>query len=141
MRKPGGVAAGATAEGRFYRPTVLTGVTPAMPAFTDEIFGPVAPVTTFRSDDEAVALANETEYGLSSAIYSADVARAAAIAERLRSGMVHINDQTVNDDARVPFGGFGASGNGGRFGSVSNVEEFTTWRWMTVREHGHAYPF
>jgi benzaldehyde dehydrogenase (NAD) len=135
------VATGATHEGRYYRPTVLTGVTPAMPAFTDEIFGPVAPITTFRDDDEAVTLANQTEYGLSSGIYSADTARASRIAARLHTGLAHVNDQTVNDDPRIPFGGFGASGNGGRFGSLSNLEEFTTWRWLTVRERGHGYPF
>jgi benzaldehyde dehydrogenase (NAD) len=135
------VATGATHEGRFYRPTVLTGVTPAMPAFSEEIFGPVAPITTFRTDEEAIALANETEYGLSSGIYSNDVARASRIAAALKTGCAHINDQTVNDDPRIPFGGMGASGNGGRFGSISNLEEFTTWRWMTIRERGHAYPF
>ena len=132
---------GATHEGRFYRPTVLTGVTPAMAAFSEEIFGPVAPITTFKTDEEAIELANRTEYGLSAAIYSNDVARAMRIAERLNTGLVHINDQTINDDPRIPFGGTGASGNGGRFGSVSNLEEFTTWRWMTIRAHGHPYPF
>ncbi|HXP94307.1 MAG TPA: aldehyde dehydrogenase family protein, partial [Candidatus Binatia bacterium] len=132
---------GATHEGRFYRPTVLTGVTPDMPAFTEEIFGPVAPITTFKDDEEAIALANSTDYGLSAAIYSNDVQRAMKIAERLNTGLVHINDQTINDDPRVPFGGVGASGNGGRFGSVSNLEEFTTWRWMTIRAKGHPYPF
>jgi benzaldehyde dehydrogenase (NAD) len=132
---------GATHEGRFYRPTVLTGVTPDMAAFNEEIFGPVAPVTTFRNDEEAIELANRTEYGLSSAIFSNDVDRALKIAERLNTGLVHINDQTINDDPRVPFGGMGASGNGGRFGSVSNLEEFTTWRWMTIRAKGHPYPF
>jgi len=135
------VAAGGTYEGRFFRPTVLTHVTPSTAAFSDEIFGPIAPVTTFASDDEAVALANRTEYGLSAAIYSRDVARAERVAARLRTGIAHINDQTVNDDARAPFGGFGASGNGGRFGSVANLEEFTTWRWMTIRPQGHPYPF
>jgi benzaldehyde dehydrogenase (NAD) len=135
------VATGATHEGRFYRPTVLTGVTPQMPAFADEIFGPVAPVTTFRDDEEAIALANQTEYGLSSAIFSNDVPRAMRIAQRLNAGLVHINDQTINDNPKIPFGGFGASGNGGRFGSVANLEEFTTWRWMTIREKGHPYPF
>jgi benzaldehyde dehydrogenase (NAD) len=132
---------GATHEGRFYRPTVLTGVTPEMAAFSEEIFGPVAPVTTFKTDEEAIELANRTEYGLSSAIFSNDVARAMKIAERLNTGLVHINDQTINDDPRVPFGGMGASGNGGRFGSLSNLEEFTTWRWMTIRAKGHPYPF
>jgi len=135
------IAAGGTHEGRFYRPTVLTNVTPEQPAFTEEIFGPVAPITTFKDDDEAVRLANQTEYGLSSGIYSADVGRAERIAARLRTGLAHINDQTVNDDPRIPFGGFGASGNGGRFGSLSNLEEFTTWRWMTIRPKGHPYPF
>ena len=135
------VATGGTNEGRFYRPTVLTGVTPAMAAFAEEIFGPVAPITTFKDDEEAIALANDTEYGLSSAIFSNDIERAKRMAERLNTGLVHINDQTINDDPRVPFGGFGASGNGGRFGSVSNLEEFTTWRWMTIREKGHPYPF
>jgi benzaldehyde dehydrogenase (NAD) len=132
---------GGTHEGRFYRPTVLTGVTPEMAAFTEEIFGPVAPITTFKNDEEAIELANRTEYGLSSAIFSNDIDRAMKIAERLNTGLVHINDQTINDDPRVPFGGMGASGNGGRFGSVSNLEEFTTWRWMTIRAKGHPYPF
>jgi benzaldehyde dehydrogenase (NAD) len=120
---------------------VLTNVAPSLPAFTDEIFGPVAPITTFKDDEEAVVLANQTEYGLSSAIFSSDVPRAERIAARLRTGLVHINDQTVNDDPRIPFGGFGASGNGGRFGSLNNLEEFTTWRWMTIRAKGHPYPF
>jgi benzaldehyde dehydrogenase (NAD) len=135
------VAAGGTHDGRFFRPTVLTGVTPSTAAFSDEIFGPIAPVTTFANDDEAVELANRTEYGLAAAIYSHDVARAERIAARLRTGIAHINDQTVNDDARAPFGGFGSSGNGGRFGSLSNLEEFSTWRWMTIRAQGHPYPF
>jgi len=135
------IAAGGTHEGRFYRPTVLTNVTTAAAAFTDEIFGPVAPVTTFKDDDEAIALANQTEYGLSAGIFSENVQRAERIAMRLKTGLVHINDQTVNDDPRAPFGGFGASGNGGRFGSLSNIEEFTTWRWMTIRPKAHPYPF
>jgi len=104
---------GATHEGRFYRPTVLTGVTPDMAAFTEEIFGPVAPITTFKTDEEAIELANRTEYGLSAAIFSNDTERAVKMAERLNTGLVHINDQTINDDPRVPFGGVGASGNGG----------------------------
>ncbi len=137
----GTLATGGTHDGRFYRPTVLTGVTPEMPAFQDEIFGPVAPVTTFKDDDEAVELANRTEYGLAAGIISADIERASRMAARLRTGLAHINDQTVNDDPRVPFGGFGASGNGGRFGSVNNVEEFTTWRWITTRKKPHPYPF
>jgi len=135
------VETGGSNDGRFYRPTVLTGVTPAMAAFNEEIFGPVAPITTFATDEEAIALANDTEYGLSAAIFSNDVDRAMKIAERLNTGLAHINDQTINDNAVIPFGGMGASGNGGRFGSTTNLEEFTTWRWMTIRPQGHPYPF
>jgi succinate-semialdehyde dehydrogenase/glutarate-semialdehyde dehydrogenase len=127
--------------GYFYRPTVLTGVPSESRVLTDEIFGPVAPITIFKNDEEAIELANRTEYGLAAAIYSNNIERAMKMAERLNTGLVHINDQTINDDPRIPFGGTGASGNGGRFGSVSNVEEFTTWRWMTIRAHGHPYPF
>ena len=112
-----------------------------MPAFRDEIFGPVAPVTTFATDEEAIELANRTEYGLSGAIFSNDVERAMRMAARLHTGLVHINDQTINDNPVIPFGGMGASGNGGRFGALSNLEEFTTWRWMTIRSKGHPYPF
>ena len=135
------LSAGGTHEGRFYHPTVLTNVTTSQPAFSDEIFGPVAPITTFKDDDDAVALANQTEYGLAAAVFSSDLTRAQQLAMRLRTGLVHINDKTVNDDPRVPFGGFGASGNGGRFGTLSNLDEFTTWRWITIRSKGRTYAF
>ena len=86
---------------------MLRDVTPEMPAFAEEIFGPVAPVTTFRDDAEAVELANATEYGLAAAVQSGSPQRAAAVAEQLHAGMVHINDQTVNEEPPAPFGGFG----------------------------------
>ncbi|SFV05521.1 benzaldehyde dehydrogenase [Pseudoduganella namucuonensis] len=132
---------GGTHEGLFYRPTVLAGVTSAMPAFSEEIFGPVAPITVFGDDDEAVALANSSAYGLAAAIHSRSVARAGALAQRLRSGMVHINDQTVNNEFQVPFGGMGASGNGGRFGGPANAHEFTQSQWISVLDQPIAYPF
>jgi benzaldehyde dehydrogenase (NAD) len=132
---------GGTYDGLFYGPTVLSGVTPAMEVFREEIFGPVAPVTTFRDDDEAVELANATDYGLSGAVHSSTPERARAIAERLRTGAVHINDQTVNDAPNAPFGGRGASGNGSRFGGEANWEAFTQWRWTTEREQPARYPF
>lgn len=135
------VLAGGTHEGLFYRPTVLTGVTPDMPAFVEEKFGPVAPVTVFDDDDEAVALANSSAYGLAAAIHSRSVARASALSQRLHSGMVHINDQTVNNEFHVPFGGMGASGNGGRFGGPANVHEFTHSQWISVLDQPIAYPF
>ncbi|MFF4989223.1 benzaldehyde dehydrogenase [Streptosporangium saharense] len=133
--------AGGTRRGPFYEPTVLAGVTPDMPAFTEEIFGPVAPVTVVADDDEAVALANRTAYGLSAAIQTGSVRRGLAIADRLRTGMVHVNDQTVNDESHVPFGGRGASGNGTRHGSEHSWDEYTQWQWLTVRETPARYPF
>jgi benzaldehyde dehydrogenase (NAD) len=132
---------GGTHEQRFYRPTVLEGVTPAMPAFADEIFGPVAAVTTFSSVEEAVRLANQTEYGLAASIYTSSLGRGMEIARSMRAGMVHINDTTINDQAVAPFGGMGASGNGGRFGSLANWEEFTQWQWCTARDEGPAFAF
>jgi len=135
------VRAGATHEGLFYRPTVLAGVTPKMAAFREEIFGPVAPVVVVRDDAEAVAVANDTEYGLVAAIQTGSRDRGRAIADQLRTGIVHVNDQTLNNDAFAPFGGIGASGNGSRFGSQSSWDEFTQWQWLTLRDQPHGFPF
>jgi benzaldehyde dehydrogenase (NAD) len=135
------VRAGGTFDRLFYSPTVLAGVTTDMPAFREEIFGPVAPVVVVRDDDEAVRVANDTEYGLVAAIQTGSVGRGRAVAERLRTGIVHINDQTLNNDAYAPFGGTGASGNGARFGSQSSWDEFTQWQWITQREKAHGFPF
>ena len=112
-----------------------------MPAFAEEIFGPVAPVISFRDDAEAVELANATEYGLSAAVQSGSVERASAIADQLRAGMVHINDQTVNEEPPAPFGGIGCSSNGGHFGGVANLELWTEWQWLTSREKAEPFPF
>ncbi|MCC4114939.1 benzaldehyde dehydrogenase [Aromatoleum toluclasticum] len=133
--------AGGSSRALFYSPTVLDGVTPDMPAFREEIFGPVVSITTFASDDEAVRLANDTEYGLSAGIISRSISRARAIAERLNVGLVHINDQTVIDDGFMPMGGRGASGNGSRHGGPANWDEFTQWQWVTVRDTPPQYPF
>ncbi len=135
------LVAGGTHEKNYYRPTVLSGVTPGMAAFDEEIFGPVAPITTFKTDEEAIALANGTEYGLSASVHSKSLEHARSVARRLRTGMVHINDQTVNDDARAPFGGVGASGNGSRQGGHASLDEYTTWHWSTERDVPPAYPF
>lgn len=132
---------GASHDGPFYEPTVLAGVTPEMRAFKEELFGPVAPVTTFSSDDEAVELANQTEYGLVAAVQSGSRQRAAAVAERLHAGMVHVNDTTINEEPPAPFGGVGASSNGGHFGGVANLELWTEWQWMTAREKAEPFPF
>ncbi|HEX4112807.1 MAG TPA: benzaldehyde dehydrogenase [Stellaceae bacterium] len=135
------LAAGGTFEGPFYKPTVLTGVKPGMRAFEEEIFGPVAAITTFKSDEEAIALANNTEYGLSAGVFSANVGRALAVGNKLSTGLLHINDQTVADEPHIPFGGTGASGNGTRIGGPANWEEFTHWQWLTIKERPNPYPF
>lgn len=132
---------GGTHDGLFYRPTVLADVTTNLPAWTDEIFGPVAPVVVFDTDEEALALANDSEYGLTGAVYTRSISRGLALAQRFRSGMVHVNDQTVNDEATIPFGGMGASGNGSRFGGPANWDEFTQWQWISVREDPKSFPF
>ena len=133
--------AGGTFEGPYYKPTVLTGVKPGMRAFEEEIFGPVAAITSVGSDDEAVELANHNEYGLSAGVFSADVGRAVAIGNKLNTGLLHINDQTVADEPHVPFGGSGASGNGTRIGGPANWDEFTQWQWMTIKDKPNPYPF
>ena len=125
------VTEGGTHEGLFYRPTVLTQVTTDLPAWTDEIFGPVAPIVTFDTDDEAIALANGSNYGLVASIYTRSLGRGLAMADRMKTGMVHINDGTLNDEAIVPFGGMGESGNGGRYGGEASLDTFTEWQWVT----------
>jgi benzaldehyde dehydrogenase (NAD) len=135
------LAAGGTYEQLFYRPTVLAEMEPEMPAYAEEVFGPVAPVTRFSTVDEAVALAAGSDYGLALGILTRDVMKALSIAERVPSGTVHINDQTVNDEAHIPFGGVGISGTGARFGGAANIEAFTEQRWVTLRAEPPTYPF
>ncbi len=141
------VTAGATLEAGgefeqlFYQPTVLSGVRPGMRAFDEEIFGPVATVVSFASDDEAIDLANRTEYGLSAGIISPSVGHAMAMGEQLNCGLLHINDQTVADECINPFGGRGSSGNGGSVGGPADWDEYTQWQWVTVKDKAPRYPF
>jgi benzaldehyde dehydrogenase (NAD) len=141
LREGAEALSGARREGLYYPATVLTGVTPQMDAFREEIFGPVAPITVFDDDEQAVSLVNASPYGLAAAIHTRSTARGLALAQRLQTGMVHINDQTVNNEFHVPFGGMGSSGNGGRFGGPANLEEFTQTQWVSVMEQGIQYPF
>jgi benzaldehyde dehydrogenase (NAD) len=135
------LAAGGTYEGLFYQPTVLADVEPAMPAYANEVFGPVAPVIRFSTADEAAKLAADTEYGLSLGILTGDVMRGLDLARRIPTGIVHINDQTVDDSPNTPFGGIFASGTGARFGGTANIDAFTDTRWVTVRGEIAPYPF
>ncbi|HWH26816.1 MAG TPA: benzaldehyde dehydrogenase [Pseudolysinimonas sp.] len=136
------LAAGGTYDGLFYRPTVLADSAPDHPAFADEVFGPVAPVMRFSTIDELVELATRSDYGLSLGILAKDAFRAFELSERIPSGIVHINDQTVDDEAVAPFGGVGASGTGSRFGGIdANIEAFTETQWVTVQSEIERYPF
>ena len=133
--------AGGTADGPFFRPTVLEEVGPGMPAFEREIFAPVAPITVYDSDEEAVRLANMTDYGLSAGIISGSSGRALELGAQLKVGLCHVNDQTVADEAFAPFGGTGASGNGAAHGGPANWDAFTRWQWLTVKHAAPLYPF
>jgi benzaldehyde dehydrogenase (NAD) len=124
------IAAGGTYDRLYYRPTVLAHVGDHTPAYAEEVFGPVAPVRSAQSP-----------YGLSLGIVTRDTARGLDLAERIPTGIVHINDQTVNDEAVAPFGGVAASGTGARFGGEANLEAFTELRWTTVRGDVAPYPF
>jgi benzaldehyde dehydrogenase (NAD) len=135
------VAAGGTHRGLFYRPTVLAGVDDHTPAYAEEVFGPVAPVRSFSSLDEAAAYAAAGPYGLSLGIVTRDTALGLELADRIPTGTAHINDQTVNDEAVAPFGGVAASGTGARFGGEANIEAFTELRWTTVRREPAGHPF
>ena len=127
-------------DGAICSAAVVDHVTPKMKLYAEESFGPVAAVIRVDGDDEAVRAANDTEYGLSAAVFSQNVNRAIDVAMRVNSGMCHINGPTVDDEAQMPFGGVKASGFG-RFGGRSAVAEFTDLRWITIATKGQRYPF
>lgn len=135
------VRAGGTHDGLFYRPTVLADLATDMPAWSDEIFGPVAPVIEVASADEAVELANRSEYGLSLSIIG-EIGEAMKLADRMPAGKIHINEMTVMDEATAPMGGVKASGTGARFGgATANIEAFTETQWITISPDIPKYPF
>ncbi|HEX4791994.1 MAG TPA: aldehyde dehydrogenase [Actinospica sp.] len=124
--------------GTLIRPTVLTGVTPAMDIHAREIFGPATVIYRVADVDEAVALANDTAHGLTAGVITENLARGLAVAARLRTGIVHVNDQSIADEPQAPFGGVKDSGYG-RFGGQAGVEAFTDTRWVTAQVSGHAH--
>ena len=134
------VLTGGTYEGNFYQPTVVADVTPNMAAFRDELFGPVATVTRADNADHALALANNSSYGLSSAVLTNDLQLAMRFALELESGMVHLNGPTVHDEPTVPFGGVKDSGSG-REGGRWSVDEMTEVKWVTIQMGRRHYPF
>jgi acyl-CoA reductase-like NAD-dependent aldehyde dehydrogenase len=139
VRKGAKVLAGGTHRGLYYDATVLAGVTRDMAVYRDETFGPVAPLVTVQNDDEAVAVANDTEYGLSAGIITRDEQRGLAIARRLQTGIAHINCSSVNDEPWIPFGGVKSSGVG-RHGGSGSVSSFTETRWITADRGGRPFP-
>jgi len=133
------IALGGGVNGRFVEPTIVTHVTPDMDIWRDETFGPVAVVVPFRDDAEAIAMNNDTEYGLSYGINTADESRATEIAARLETGMCHVNCATINDEAHAPFGGSKASGLG-RYGGRWSLESFSETRWITFDRGQKPFP-
>ncbi len=126
-------------QGAIMQPTIIVDVTKDMRLYAEESFGPVCTVQCFKSVDEAVELANDSEFGLSAAVFSQDLAEALAVAKRIESGICHINSATVHDEAQMPFGGVKQSGYG-RFGSKVSVAEFTELRWITIQTSSRHYP-
>jgi acyl-CoA reductase-like NAD-dependent aldehyde dehydrogenase len=140
VAKGGRVLAGGEAVGPCFQATVITDVPEDSEFAKHETFGPVLAVEIVDSADEAIARANDTTYGLSAGILTSDADRGMALAQRLDSGIVHINEQPVGDEPQMPFGGVKDSG-WGRFGGQAVVDEFTELRWITVQSGSHPYPF
>jgi vanillin dehydrogenase len=133
------IVTGGSAEGNLLAPTVVAGVTPEMRLYAEESFGPVVTTVAVDGDDEAVRIANDTEYGLSAAVFGTDIDRAWRVAQRIESGICHLNSSTVQDEPQMPFGGVKSSG-WGRFGGRAALEEFTELRWMSIQSGSRQYP-
>jgi acyl-CoA reductase-like NAD-dependent aldehyde dehydrogenase len=139
------IAAGATllsggeADGVLMPPHVVDGVTPDMKLFREESFGPVVAMVRARDEEQAIALANDTDYGLSASVFTRDTARGLRVARRIKSGICHVNGPTVHDEAQMPFGGVKASGYG-RFGGKAGIDAFTELRWITIETQPGHYP-
>ena len=133
--------AGGTRDGAYFRPTVITGAPTTSKLYNDEIFGPVASVIPAEDDADAIRIANDTPYGLAASVFTKDPARGRRVVGQIHAGNVHVNDATVMDYAFVPWGGFGDSGNGGRYGRHANWEEYAQWKWTTIRDQAVINPF
>jgi acyl-CoA reductase-like NAD-dependent aldehyde dehydrogenase len=134
------VLTGGKYDGLCYHPTVLEGVTTQMRILNEQTFGPVAPVLVVEDAEEAIKAANRSLYGLSAGIITRNLEQGLALAERLETGMVHVNDQSVHDEPQAPFGGVKGSG-WGRLGGRAALEEFTELRWISVQRTPRRFPF
>jgi benzaldehyde dehydrogenase (NAD) len=130
---------GGKSESLLMPATVITGVTSAMNLYRDESFGPIVAVISARDEEDAIAKANDSEYGLSAAVFTRDAARGLRVARKIRSGICHVNGPTVHDEAQMPFGGVGASGYG-RFGGSAGIDSFTELRWITIETKPGHFP-
>jgi len=130
---------GGPAHGVLMLATVIDKVTPSMRLFREESFGPVVGVIRARDEEHAIALANDTEYGLSASVFTRDIARGLKVARRIQSGICHVNGPTVHDEAQMPFGGVKASGYG-RFGGKAGIDAFTELRWITIETQPGHFP-
>jgi acyl-CoA reductase-like NAD-dependent aldehyde dehydrogenase len=139
VKKGARVVAGGERKDTVVEATLLDSVTRDMKIYSEESFGPVKPIIRVSGDQEAIRVANDTEYGLSAAVFSQDIKRAMAVARKIETGICHINGPTVADEAQIPFGGTKASGYG-RFGGKAVIDEFTELRWITIEGPQH-YPF
>jgi len=119
--------------------TVVDGVTKDMKLYAEESFGPIVAVIRARDEAHAIELANDTEYGLSSAVFTQDTARGLRVARQIQAGICHVNASTVSDEPQMPFGGMKASGYG-RFGGRQGIDAFTETRWITFETEPGHYP-
>ncbi len=133
------IVVGGKTNAMLFPPTIVDHVTRDMRIYHEESFGPVVAVIRADGVDEAVARANDSEYGLSAAVFGRDIGRALAVARRIESGICHVNSATVQDEGQMPFGGVKSSGYG-RFGGRAAIAEFTELRWITVSEGHRHYP-
>jgi acyl-CoA reductase-like NAD-dependent aldehyde dehydrogenase len=140
VRRGARVLTGGTIEGPFVHPTLLTDVPDDSDLGREETFAPVTTIRVVEGVEEAVRQANDTRYGLSAGIITGDHDRGVAVARRLQTGIVHVNDQTVHDEPQMPFGGVKDSG-WGRFGGLAAAEDFTELRWITVQAGARPFPF
>lgn len=131
---------GGRSEGNFYEPTVLAGVTAEMLVFKEESFGPVVSVIKVKDSEEALAVANDSCFGLSSAVITNDLQKAMDLSQRIEAGMVHINNCTAYDEPHVPFGGTKDSGFG-REGGKYSMDEMTEVKWITIQMGQRHFPF
>ncbi len=140
LAQGGTLVTGGAEDGTIMPATIVDRVTPEMRLFREESFGPVVCIVRARDADHAVELANDTEYGLSAAVFGRDITRAMKVARRIESGICHINGPTVHDEAQMPFGGVKSSGYG-RFGGQAGIDAFTELRWITIEDPHQHYPF